>query len=177
MMKRIFFATLIGAALTLVAHAQTTSNASISGHVKDPQGASLPGATVRLYGRDRSFSLITATDVNGQYSFKHLAAGEYLVEAEATGFALAPAQSVTVERTQTTTLDIALELSSLRSSVVVTASDAPQTVDEVSKALTVVDNQEIEERDEMAIPESLRIVPGLRVQQLGGPGSFVSIKI
>src|SRR5262249_46873068 len=45
-----------------------------------------------------------------------------------------------------------------------------------SKALTVVDSQEIDERDESAIPESLRVVPGLRVQQLGGPGSFTSIR-
>lgn len=175
-MKRIFVATVIGVVLAIAAHAQTTGNAGISGHVKDPQGGNLPGATVRLFGRDRSFSLITATDSSGAYSFKHLAPGEYLVEAEASGFALAPAQSVTVERAQTTTFEIALELSSLRSSVVVTASDSPQTVDEVSKALTVVDSQEIEERDEMAIPESLRVVPGLRVQQLGGPGSFFSIK-
>src|ERR1051325_3471450 len=109
MMKRIFVATLIGVALVLAAHAQTT------------------------------------TDSSAAYSFKHLATGEYLVEAEATGFALAPAKSVMVERGQATTLDIALELSSLRSSVVVTASDTPQTVDEVSKALTVVNNQEIEE--------------------------------
>src|ERR1051325_876458 len=176
MPNQIFFATLIAVALAIAAHAQSTTDASIVGHVKDPQGASLPGATVRLFGRDRSFSLITATDASGAYDFKHLAAGEYLVEAEKTGFALAPAQSVTVERAQTTTLDIALELSSLRSSVVVTASDTPQSVDEVSKALSVVNNQEIDERDELSIPESLRIVPGLRVQQLGGPGSFVSIK-
>ena len=176
MMKQIFVATLIGIMLVLAAHAQTATDASIGGQVKDPQGANLPGATVRLHGRDRSFSLITATDASGAYSFKHLAAGEYLVEAEATGFALAPAKSVMVERGHPTTLDIALELSSLRSSVVVTASDTPQTVDEVSKALTVVNNQEIQERDEMAITEALRVVPGLRVQQLGGPGSFVSIK-
>jgi len=175
-LNRVFVTTLIAVALALTIQAQTATNASISGHVKDPQGGNLPGATVRLYGRDRSFSLVTATDSSGAYNFKHLASGEYLVEAEATGFALATAQSVMVERGQTTTLDIALELSSLRSSVVITASDTPQTVDEVSKALTVVDSQEIEERDEMTIPESLRVVPGLRVQQLGGPGSFVSIK-
>ena len=36
--------------------------------------------------------------------------------------------------------------------------------------------QEIDERDESAISEALRTVPGLRVQQLGGPGSFTSIK-
>lgn len=168
-------AILIGFACVPAAQTQTV-DAEISGQVKDPQGANLPGATVRLFGRDRKFSLITTTDSSGAYSFKHLAAGEYLIEAEASGFTLAPAQLVTASRGKTTNLDIALQLSGLRSSVVITASDTPQTVDEVSKALTVVDNQEIEERDEMAIPESLRVVPGLRVQQLGGPGSFTSIK-
>src|SRR5687768_4387649 len=153
-----------------------TNDTSISGHVKDPQGANVAGATVTLYGRDRSFSLITTTDSSGAYNFKHLAPGEYLVEAQASGFALAAAQSVTVARAQTTRHDIELQLSGLRSSVVVTASDTPQTVDEVSKALTVVDMQEIEERGEIQIPEALRVVPGLRVQQLGGPGSFGSIK-
>ena len=37
-----------GSTLTLA----QTSDASITGHVKDPQGANLPGATVRLYPRD-----------------------------------------------------------------------------------------------------------------------------
>lgn len=173
--QRIFVAILIGIALAAVAQSQT-DNTVISGHVKDPQGANLPGATVTLYARDRTFSLVTATDSSGAYGFKHLAPGEYLIEAEASGFALASAQSITVARGQTTTLDIELQLSSLRSSVVITASDTPQTVDEVSKALTVVDTREIEERNEITIPEALRVVPGLRVQQLGGPGNFTSIK-
>ncbi|HKV36803.1 MAG TPA: TonB-dependent receptor [Pyrinomonadaceae bacterium] len=168
---------LVLVAIAATAQAQTdSSNATIGGQVKDPQNANVAGATVTLYGRDRSFSLVTSTDSTGAYSFKHLAPGEYLVEAEASGFAAAPAQTVNLTRGQSATLDIALQLSGLRSSVVVTASDTPQTVDEVSKALTVVDSQEIEERNEIAIPEALRTVPGLRVQQLGGPGSFTSIK-
>jgi iron complex outermembrane receptor protein len=157
--------------------AQTTNgSAAINGYIKDPQGANVPGATVRLYGRDRSFSLATVTDSTGAYTFKNLAAGEYLVEAEANGFALAAAQTVEVERGKQSTHNVTLELSGLRSAVVITASDTPQTVDEVSKALTVVAAQEIEERDELFIPAALRVVPGLRVQQLGGPGSFTSIK-
>jgi len=83
---------------------------------------------------------------------------------------------VTVKRGQAAALDIPLELAGVRSTVVVTASDTPQSVDEVSKAVTVLDRQDIDERDESAIAESLRTVPGLRVQQLGGPGSFTSIK-
>ena len=134
-MKNLLIAILIGFAFISAAQAQSVDT-EIRGQVKDPQGANLPGATVRLFGRDRTFSLVTATDSNGAYNFRHLAAGEYLIEAEASGFALAEAKSVTVARGQTTTLDIALQLSGLRSSVVVTASDTPQTVDEVSKALT-----------------------------------------
>ena len=49
-------------------------------------------------------------------------------------------------------------------------------MDEVSKAITVVSEREMEERDEYSIAEALRTVPGLRVQQLGGPGALISIK-
>ena len=180
-MKKISSRGLIGIAfglllvLTQSVLAQSGTTA-ITGHVKDPQGARLPGATVTLYGRERTFSLTTTTDSIGTYRFERLAPGEYLVEAEAEGFASASAKQVSVERGQQATLDIPLELSGVRSTVVVTASDTPQSVDEVSKAVTVVDRQEIDERDESAIAESLRTVPGLRVQQLGGPGSFTSIK-
>lgn len=161
--------------LTQSALAQSGTT-TVTGHVKDPQGANLPGATVTLYGRERTFSLTTTTDSSGTYRFEKLAPGEYLVEAEAEGFASASAKQVVVERGQTATLDILLELSAVRSTVVVTASDTPQSVDEVSKAVTVVDQHDMDERDESAIAESLRTVPGLRVQQLGGPGSFTSIK-
>jgi iron complex outermembrane receptor protein len=176
-MKRVVVSIVIALIVVGVVQAQTAGGGTtISGYIKDPQGANVPGATVRLYGRERSFSLVTVTDASGAYSFKNLAAGEYLVEAEANGFALAPAQTINVERGKTTNHDVNLQLSGLRSAVVITASDTPQTVDEVSKALTVVGDQEIDERDEFAIPDALRVVPGLRVQQLGGPGSFTSIK-
>src|SRR6185503_12100083 len=162
-------------ALSHSASAQSGTT-NITGYVKDPHGANLPGATVTLYARDRTFGLSTTTDSTGTYRFERLAPGEYLVEAEAEGFASASAKQVVVERGQAATLDIPLELSGVRSTVVITASDTPQSVDEVSKAFTVVDQREIDERDESAIAESLRTVPGLRVQQLGGPGSFTAIK-
>ena len=172
----IAFALVFALAQSVPALAQTSNTTTITGHVKDPQGASLPGATVTLYGRERTFRLTTITDSLGTYRFEKLAPGEYLIEAEAEGFASASARRIVVERGQAATIDIPLELSGVRSTVVVTASDTPQSVDEVSKAVTVVDQQEIDERDESAIAESLRTVPGLRVQQLGGPGSFTSIK-
>lgn len=172
----IVFALAMVLALSRLVSAQTGVDASLIGIVTDPEGARLPSATVTLYARARNFRLSTSTDSSGKYLFERLAPGAYLVEAHAEGLVSASAQQVVVERGQAATLDISLELSGVRSSVVVIASDSPQSVDEVSKAVTVVSRQEIDERDETAISEALRTVPGLRVQQLGGPGSFTSIK-
>ena len=158
------------------AQATGGNNGSITGHVNDPHGASLPGATVILFARDNRLRVSTSTDSTGTYRFEKLAPGEYLIEAQAESFASASARRVVVERGQSATIDIPLDLSGVRSTVVITAADTPQSVDEVSKAVTVIDQEEIDERDESAIAESLRTVPGLRVQQLGGPGSFTTIK-
>jgi iron complex outermembrane receptor protein len=167
------------------AHAQTngasihaqTNGASIAGRVTDPRGAALAGATVTLYARGRTqLRLSTATDSAGAYRFERLAPGEYIVEAEASGFARGAALPVNVGRGEQAALDIRLAVAGVSTEVVVIAADAPQTVDEVSKAVTVVSRREIEERDEPTVAEALRTVPGLRVQQLGGPGSLTSIK-
>jgi iron complex outermembrane receptor protein len=171
-------------ALTLAcagpALAQAPSSASsLSGRVTDPRGAGLPFASVTLYARDRSAAarVATTTDAEGAYRFERLAPGEYVLEAGAEGFTRARARVVRVARgSAQPSIDIALEVAGVSEEVVVTASDAPQTADEVSKAVDVVGRAEVEARGEFAIAEALRTVPGLRVQQLGGPGSFVSIK-
>ncbi|MGB8507539.1 MAG: TonB-dependent receptor [Pyrinomonadaceae bacterium] len=151
---------------------------SITGRVMDAQGAGVPGATVTLYARARTqLRLSTTTDSTGAYRFERLAAGAYLVEAESEGFARAVAHEVNVEKgAAAAPLDITLEVAGVTEEVIITASDSPQTVDEVSKAVSVVGRKEIEERDEFSITDALRTVPGLRVQQLGGPGAFTTIK-
>src|SRR5438046_114256 len=110
----IAFGLLLVLAPSALAQSSTTT---ITGHVKDPQGANLPGATVTLYARERTFSLSTTTDSTGAYRFEKLAPGEYLVEAEAEGFASGSAQQVVVAPRQAATLDISLELSGVRSTV------------------------------------------------------------
>ena len=164
---------------TLFAQQATTTATvnSIGGRVADAQGAGIAGAIMTLYARSSQPQRLTAiTDAGGAYRFENLAAGEYLIEADARGFAPAVAQEVRVERGRATTHDVLLEVAGVRAEVVVTAADAPQASEEVSKAVTSISERELEERDEYSIPEALRAVPGLRVQQLGGPGALVSIK-
>src|SRR6266851_335309 len=116
--SRRFIVIAFGLLLVLTQSALAQSGpTTITGHVKDPHGANLPGATVTLYGRERTFSLTTTTDSTGTYRFERLAPGEYLVEAEAEGFASASAKQVTVKRGQAVTLDIPLELAGVRSTV------------------------------------------------------------
>ncbi|HYE16553.1 MAG TPA: TonB-dependent receptor [Pyrinomonadaceae bacterium] len=151
---------------------------TISGRVTDARGAVVAGARVKVYARGRAqeFRLSTATDASGAYRFDGLASGAYIVEAEAEGFAPSAAREVSLAVRGSETLDVQLEVAGVSTEVVVTASDAPQTVDEVSKAVTVVGRRELEERDEATLADALRTVPGLGVQQLGGPGSFTSVR-
>lgn len=154
----------------------SAQGAGITVRVTDSGGAIVPKATVTLYTRDNRVRIKTLTDETGKFRFEQLAADEYLIEAEAPSFARSATQVLRVERNASASLDILLPVAGINERVVVTAQGTAQPVDEVSKAVSVVDQQEMDERDETAISEALRTVPGLRVQQLGGPGSFTSIK-
>ncbi len=154
----------------------SAQGAAITVRVTDPGGAIVPKATVTLYTRDNRVRIKTLTDQTGKSHFEQLVADEYLIEAEAAGFARPVTQVLRVERNASASLDILLPLAGINEQVVVIAQGTAQPVEEVSKAVSVVDQQEMDERDETAISEALRTVPGLRVQQLGGPGSFTSIK-
>lgn len=157
---------------TTIMLAQTT--ATLSGRITDPQGANVPGATVILHARDNRVLITTTTDAAGTYRFEGLMQGEYLLSAEAPGFAR-DAHPVRLDRSGITTLDINLEVAAINTDVVVTAEGTPQTIDEVSKSVSVVNAEQIERRDEYSLVEALRPLPGVRVAQLGGPGSFSKI--
>lgn len=63
----------------------------------------------------------------------------------------------------------------IRETVTVSA-DLPQPIDEVSKTVNVIGGQELRERADFSLVESLRSIPGFRIQQLGGFGRTASIK-
>jgi vitamin B12 transporter len=161
-----------GTGMTLV---WAQSSGSLSGRITDSQGAAVPGATITLYARAANVRATTVTDERGTYRFERLAEGDYVVEANSAGFGRF-SRIYRVERGAAGTLDFALEVAGVSETVLVTAAGTPQTVDEVSKAVSVVTAQEIEQRNEYSIGETLRTVPGLRVQQLGGPGTFARIQ-
>ena len=152
------------------------SSSGVHGRVTDPDGSAVPGAMVRLYSRDSGAALTTGSDASGIYRLEAVAPGEYLLEAEDTTSMLAVSESILLEPSRDLEHDIELKIRSLRTEVLVTASSTPLPLDEVAKATDIVNGRQISHRAEFALSEAIRNVPGVRVQQNRGPGSFTTIQ-
>ncbi len=59
---------------------------------------------------------------------------------------------------------------------VMVAAGTNQPLDDVSKTINVIDSKQLRERGEFSVSETLRTIPGFRVQQLGGFGRIATIK-
>lgn len=169
-MIRSFAIILIG---VLAMSAQDAKTHSLTGRVLDPAGGAVAGASVRLYSRTQDLVRGATSDDAGGYQFDRLPEGDYLVEARMTGLDQVNPAPVTIAGL--TKLDLTLEIERLTSQVLITASSTPLFADEAAKAIDVLDAESLERRGEIAVSEALRVAPGVRVQQLGGPGSFVRI--
>jgi vitamin B12 transporter len=148
---------------------------NVSVRVADPQESAIPSAMVALISAGGERSVLT-TDSAGNCRFGAVAAGEYFVEAAAEGFDASGPQTIKVTSGDVE-LTVRLGIAQVHSALVVTASGTPETTDEVAKALTVVDGSAIDQRMDRSVGEALADVPGLRVTQLGGPGSMTYFQV
>ncbi len=170
---RVCAALLLTMALQGISVAQGVSR--ITGSVRDERGAVIRGAEVRLRSRE-GVKLFARTDERGVYEFNGVAPGDYIIEVKSRGFATETTEEFRFERGASISRDVTLKVASLNESVVVVATDTPQRVDEVSKSVTLLDDQEIEARREVTVSEALRGTPGLRVQQQGSPGALTALR-
>lgn len=164
-------------AAVLAALLGTTSVAwaeSLSGRIVDSQEAAVVGARLTLFDRNSGERRQAVSSEFGEYQFAELAAGEYLLEAEASNAALTGSTQVSVSGDQA--LDLELEISGASVEVIVTSSGTPLLLTEVAKSVDVVDSEELALRNEFALSEAIRNVPGVRVRQLRGPGSATTIQ-
>ena len=152
------------------------SATGVHGRVTDPDGGAVPRAMVRLYSRDGGTLITTRSDESGAYRLEAIAPGEYLLEAEDQSSMLAVSEGILLWPGADPNHNIELKIRSLRTEVLVTASSTPLPLDEVAKAADIVDGSQISRRAEFSLAEAIRNVPGVRVQQNSGPGSFTTIQ-
>jgi vitamin B12 transporter len=150
--------------------------AALHGEVVDENDARISGAQLLMRsrtGEQRS----TTSDDKGVFEFGNLPPGQYLLEAKKDGFATFASDEILIERGHTRYLELKLKVAAVSENIVVTASGTAQRADEVSKVVTLLDAQHIDEKREVGLPEALRGIPGVRIQQQGSPGALTTIRL
>ncbi len=160
--------------LTLLAFTPGLKADSVKGHVLDPDGLAVANAQLQLFDRNGGVRRRAMSDAEGAYAFVNLPGGNYLLDGEAPDAAMTGSREVVIRGDET--VDLELAISSADVEVIVTSSGTPLLLTEVAKAVDVVDSEDMALRDEFALGEALRAVPGVRVRQSGGPGSFTSLQ-
>src|ERR1700734_2662860 len=90
--------------------AQSAGTSGLTGTITDPSGAAVPNVTVTLTNNDNGQIRTTSTGSDGVYKFSLLQPGSYKVHFSAMGFKSAQVDSVSLNVTETPTLDRTLEV-------------------------------------------------------------------
>jgi hypothetical protein len=120
-----------------------TATATLSGVVRDAQGAIVPHATVTAIDIGTGQSRQTTSGDSGDYVITNLPAATYKVEASSPGFKTEVLQSITLQVNQTAQLDITLQVGSVSEQVSVTG-EVPLLATETSSVGQVIENRSIE---------------------------------
>ena len=115
------FAGIVSAqAQTPASAAPATATATLRGHITDPTGALIPGATVVITTSAGTAVTNTAADDTGAYAVNGLAPGGYIVKASFAGFAPFASPSIQLAAGQMKRVDISMAIEEAQQSVTVT---------------------------------------------------------
>jgi hypothetical protein len=160
---------LLGVGLLGGVRAQTSTVGSISGTVRDPQGAAVPKAEVVILEETTGQTRTVRTDDDGTYSVPSLPVGRYSVSAAPQGFKKTIATGIELHVADRLVVDITLEVGQVTETVTVTG--AAQLVEtESGKVSSLVSEKQVTElplngRNYAAL---VTLVPGLSAPNEGG---------
>src|ERR1700722_11597031 len=96
--------------------------ATLTGHITDPAGAPVPGASITVQNTQTADTTTTKSGDDGVFSVLFLTPGNYLVTVEKSGFKKEIRQGVTLDVAAHSVLDIALSVGDISQSVTVAAN-------------------------------------------------------
>lgn len=141
-MKLLLYSAFLGAFLGGFAMAQTLGD--ISGEVRDPSGAVVPGVKITLTNAGTNASRATESNSSGAYVFPALQPGVYTLKAEKQGFKAYIRGNVEVQVQLSARIDIDMQVGSVSEAIEVTAQGALLQT-ENSTVGTVIENKRIVE--------------------------------
>jgi hypothetical protein len=104
---------------------QTAATGAISGTITDPSGAVLDGAKVTVTSNTTGATVTAGTSHTGNYLFPLLPPGSYRVEASKPGFKLTSYPNITVNVTETQSLNIKMVVGGVNETVQVSTEAEP----------------------------------------------------
>ena len=141
------------AALAGASLAQITTT-GIRGIVRDPSGAVVPNATIKLTDNSTGIEYTTVSSSDGGFLFPNLQFGSYKLSASATGFQTTVITAVTVESGRTTDVSVDMQVGATAETVQVTAltEQLNTTTNEVGTTINnkLVQNLPYNNRDGLA---------------------------
>jgi hypothetical protein len=114
-----------------------TGMGAVTGRVTDASNTNVPDATIRVKNANTGVTVQTSTSSGGVYNVPSLVPGSYSVEAEKAGFEKTLVQSVAILASQTTTVDIHLQVGKVESTVNVVDSTPLLNPDSQAVSTTV----------------------------------------
>lgn len=111
----------------------TPGGGSIIGVVRDPSGAVIPGALVRIYDSANSVAGETTSGPNGEYAFSGLSEGLYRNEVQAPGFQRNTMAGILVNQSTAANSDIVLSPGTM-AMMTMAAPAPPPAMREVAKS-------------------------------------------
>ena len=126
------------APVTPTAPAASVSTGILRGHITDPTGALIPGATVTVTTGDGTVVRSTTADASGAYSVNGLKAGGYIVQASFEGFAPFTSPTIQLAPGQSKRVDISMAIEVAQQSVTVTDDTPMVSIDASGNANAIV---------------------------------------
>ena len=137
------FASLIFTLSAFTASAQT-SQTTVSGTVKDQNGALVAGATITLIDARTKAERTATTNDDGFFLFTNVLAGDYRITAEGGGFKKTEVNSVKAAVSIPATVNLVMETGQISETVQTTAADSQTVINtENAELSTVVTEKQI----------------------------------
>jgi hypothetical protein len=141
-MSRLLTSSVLFLVLTAPGLVAQSITASLEGIVRDPSGATVPEARVRVVNTNTNVAKEVTTNVDGFFIATLLQPGTYSITVEKQGFKQFQRDSIHLQVTQVAKLDVALEVGAITDSVRVTG-ETPLLDSATSSMGQVIDTHEI----------------------------------
>src|SRR6476661_8626267 len=151
------------------------STASIVGHVSDPSGAIVAGATVTARNTETGLERTAVSSDAGDYEFPLLPiTGSYTLTVSKTGFSTQELTGIILQVEQRARFDVALKIGTIAEKVVV-AETAPMVNTESGAIGTVINNKSIVDLplNGRNFAQLASLLPNAVVQTSGTAGSTI----